>query len=192
MNGCSTYENLRNNIPLGGPSTPLNTTNGNKPDQKMDISQLLIWFEQSCGSTQAYYNPNSKEFLNYKNYQAFKESFRGKRYLKNGNYVSFVRPDYRSRLPPEYRNIVKKITGEDNSDRFKVYFNNATYRGYDLSYLEIYSEQESDYLYDTLHFKNDDFINLKSVFKSSLDDMGEMSGGEFDTSNRSIMCYLGL
>lgn len=72
---------------------------------------------------------------------------------------------------------------------YYVDFNNAIYRGYDLSRLELFYKPETDYVYNALYFKNNSFVELKPVFKTTRDDLDELRGGEFNIKNRSVMCF---
>lgn len=161
---------------------------------KTDLVGLVGWFENSCGFDPVSYTEGTKENQVQKKFDAFQESFMAKHYKPDGSYTAYVKPDYRSKLPANYREAVKNISVVEDSEgaHYYVDFNNATYRGYDLSRLELFYQPESDYVYDTLYFKNANFVELKSVFKTTRDELDELRGGEFNIKNRSVMCYLGL
>ena len=161
---------------------------------KTDLVGLVGWFENSCGFDQASYTEGTKENQVQKRFNAFQESFMAKQYKPNGSYTAYVEPDYRSKLPANYREAIKNISvvEDDEGVHYYVDFNNATYRGYDLSRLELFYQPESDYVYNALYFKNDNFLKLQPIFKTTRDDVDELRGGKFDAKNRSVMCYLGL
>lgn len=161
---------------------------------KTDLVGLVGWFENSCGFDQASYTEGTKENQVQKRFNAFQETFMAKQYKPNGSYTAYVKPDYRSKLPANYREAIKNISVVEDSEGVHYYvdFNNATHRGYDLSRLELFYKPETDYVYNALYFKNDNFVQLKPDFKTTRDDLDELRGGEFNTKNRSVMCYLGL
>ena len=161
---------------------------------KTDLVGLVGWFENSCGFGQASYTEGTKENQVQKRFDAFKETFMAKQYKTDGSYSAYVKPDYRSKLLTNYREAVKNISVVEDSEGVHYYvdFNNATYRGYDLSRLELFYQPESDYLYDTLYFRNANFVELKPAFQTTRDDLDELRGGEFDAKSRSVMCYLGM
>lgn len=185
------------NLPKQSIAQPTNKTvvsSQTKVSSKTDLVGLVGWFENSCGFDKVSYKEGTKENQVQKRFDAFQESFMAKQYKADGSYTAYVKPDYRSKLPANYREAVKNISVVEDSKGVHYYvdFNNATYRGYDLSRLELFYQPESDYVYDTLYFKNANFVELKSVFKTTRDDMDELRGGEFDAKSRSVMCYLGL
>ena len=196
MAGCSEMTGVMNdlqtmttsNLPKQGIAQP---TNKIAVSSKTDLVGLVGWFENSCGFDKASYTKGAKENQVQKRFDAFQESFMAKQYKTDGSYTAYVKPDYQSKLPANYREAVKNISVVEDSKGVHYYvdFNNATYRGYDLSRLELFYQPESDYVYDTLYFKNANFVELKSVFKTTRD---ELRGGEFDANSRSVMCYLGL
>ncbi|KRG34086.1 MULTISPECIES: hypothetical protein [unclassified Psychrobacter] len=161
---------------------------------KTDLVGLVGWFENSCGFDQASYTEGTKENQVQKRFNAFQESFMAKQYKPNGSYTAYVKPDYRSKLPANYREAIKNISvvEDDEGVHYYVDFNNATYRGYGLSRLELFYQPESDYVYNALYFKNDNFLKLQPIFKTTRDDVDELRGGNFNAKNRSVMCYLGL
>lgn len=197
--GCSEMTGVMNdlqtmttsNLPKQGIAQPTNKT---AVSSKTDLVGLVGWFENSCGFDKVSYTEGTKENQVQKRFEAFQESFMAKQYKDDGSYTAYVKPDYRSKLPANYREAVKNISVVEDSKGVHYYvdFNNATYRGYDLSRLELFYQPESDYVYDTLYFKNANFVELKSVFKTTRDEMDELRGGEFDANSRSVMCYLGL
>lgn len=161
---------------------------------KTDLVGLVGWFENSCGFDRASYTEGTKENQIKKRFDAFQETFMAKQYKSDGSYTAYVKPDYRSKLPPEYKEAIKDISvvEDDEGVHYYVDFNNATYRGYDLSRLELFYQPETDYVYNVLYFKNDNFVELKPVFKTIKDDLDELRGGNFDARSRSVMCYLGM
>lgn len=161
---------------------------------KTDLVGLVGWFENSCGFDQASYTNGTTENQVQKRFNAFQESFMAKQYKPNGSYTAYVKPDYRSKLPANYREAIKNISvvEDDEGVHYYVDFNNATYRGYGLSRLELFYQPESDYVYNALYFKNDNFLKLQPIFKTTRDDADELRGGNFNAKNRSVMCYLGL
>lgn len=164
------------------------------PTEKLDLVGLLKWFENSCGFNEMAYTPGTEENKRQQAFNTFEESFMGKRYQENGGYTPYVKPDYRQNLPALLTNVIKDISvvQDDEGIHYYVNFNNATYRGYDLSRLELFNRPESDYVYKSLYFKNSNFMELKPIFKTTRDDLDISRGGEFDSNSRSVMCYLGL
>lgn len=205
LTGCSEMTGVMNdlqtmttsNLPKQGIAQPINKTAVSsqiKGSSKTDLVGLVGWFENSCGFDPVSYTEGTKENQVQKRFDTFQESFMAKQYKADGSYTAYVKPDYRSKLPANYREAVKNISVVEDSKGVHYYvdFNNATYRGYDLSRLELFYQPESDYVYDTLYFKNANFVELKSVFKTTRDELDELRGGEFDANSRSVMCYLGL
>lgn len=205
LTGCSEMNSVMNdlqtmtasNLPKQSIAQPINKTvvsSQTTVSSKTDLVGLVGWFENSCGFDPVSYTEGTKENQVQKRFDAFQESFMAKQYKPDGSYTAYVKPDYRSKLPANYREVIKNISVVEDSEGVHYYvdFNNATYRGYDLSRLELFYQPESDYVYDTLYFKNANFVELKSVFKTTRDEMDELRGGEFDTNSRSVMCYLGL
>lgn len=162
--------------------------------QAQDLIELLGWFEKGCGfddeviqSTDEY-QPSPTE----KRYNDFKDAFMTSDYTQDDDYIATVTPNYQ--LPADYLAVVKDITvtEDDIGVYYYVHFNNATYRGYELDKLELFYAPESDFVYDVLHFKQDDFMTLKPQFKIVHDDSSGLDrGGEFDAKTRTIKCYLG-
>ena len=205
LTGCSEMTGVMNDLqtmatsklPKQGITQPINKTvvsSQTKESSKTDLVGLVGWFENSCGFDPVSYTEGTKENQVQKRFDAFQESFMAKQYKADGSYTAYVKSNYRSKLPANYRVAIKNISVVEDSKGVHYYvdFNNATYRGYDLSRLELFYQPESDYVYDTLYFKNANFVELKSVFKTTRDDLDELRGGEFDTNSRSVMCYLGL
>ena len=161
---------------------------------KTDLVGLLGWFENSCGFDSASSINGTKENQISNRFEAFQETFIAQKYTSDGNYTTYVKPDYRSKLPTLYNNAIQNITVTEDSEgvHYYVNFNNATYRGYDLSRLELFYQPETDYAYDVLHFKHANFVELAPIFKTTEDDMGEIRGGGFDAPSRTVNCYLGL
>lgn len=211
LSGCSEMTTLVDDLQatttslLGDQSTTAvatstnNTNMTNVPTKttslsKQDLVGLLGSFENSCGFDSASYREGTKENLTKKRFKAFQETFMAKRYNTNGSYTAYVEPNYRARLPAEYREAINNITVVQNNEgvKYSIDFNNATYRGYDLSRLELFYQPESDNAYSTLYFKNSNFTALKPVFKTIRDDLDELRGANFDVNSRSVVCYLGL
>lgn len=205
LTGCSEMTGVMNdlqtmttsNLPKQGITQPTNKAaalSQTVASSKTDLVGLVGWFENSCGFDPVSYTEGTKENQVQKRFDAFQESFMAKQYKADGSYTAYVKPDYRSKLPANYREAVKNISVVEDSKGVHYYvdFNNATYRGYDLSRLELFYQPESDYVYDTLYFKSANFVELKSFFKTTRDELDELRGGEFDAKSRSVMCYLGL
>lgn len=185
------------NLPKQSVAQPTNKTaisSQTTVSSKTDLVGLVGWFENSCGFDQASYTEGTKENQVQKRFNAFQESFMAKQYKPNGSYTAYVKPNYRSKLPTNYREAIKNIFVVEDGEGVHYYvdFNNATYRGYDLSRLELFYQPETDYVYNVLYFKNDKFVELKPVFKTTKDDLDELRGGKFNAKNRSVMCYLGM
>lgn len=204
LTGCSEMSAVMNdlqtmttsNLPKQSVGQPTNKTAISSQTtvlSKTDLVGLFGWFENSCGFDQASYTEGTKENQVQKRFNAFQESFMAKQHKPNGSYTAYVKPDYRSKLPTNYREAVKNISVVEDGEgvHYHVDFNNATYRGYDLSRLELFYQPETDYVYNVLYFKNDNFVELKPVFKTTRDDLDELRGGTFNAKNRSVMCYLG-
>lgn len=203
--GCSEMTGVINdlqtmttsNLPKQSIAQPINkiaVSSQTRVSSKTDLVGLVGWFENSCGFDPLSYTEGTKENQVQKRFDTFQKSFMAKQYKTDGRYSAYVKPDYRSKLPANYREVIKHISVVEDSEGVHYYvdFNNATYRGYDLSRLELFYQPESDYVYDTLYFKNANFVELKSVFKTTRDELEELRGGEFDAKSRSVMCYLGL
>lgn len=203
--GCSEMTGVMNdlqtmttsNLPKQNVTQPTNKAavlSQTVASSKTDLVGLVGWFENSCGFDPVSYIEGTKENQVQKRFDNFQESFMAKQYKADGSYTAHVKPDYRSKLPANYREAVRDISVVEDSKGVHYYvdFNNATYRGYDLSRLELFYQPEGDYVYDTLYFKNANFVELKPVFKTTRDDLDELRGGEFDAKSRSVMCYLGL
>lgn len=205
LTGCSEMSAVMNdlqtmttsNLPKQSVAQPTNKiaiSSQTTVSSKTDLVGLVGWFENSCGFDQASYTEGTKENQVQKRFNAFQESFMAKQYKPNGSYTAYVKPDYRSKLPAAYREAIRNISVVEDGEGVHYYvdFNNATYRGYDLSRLELFYQPESDYVYNALYFKNDNFLKLQTIFKTTRDDVDELRGGKFDAKNRSVMCYLGL
>lgn len=203
--GCSEMNGVMNdlqtmttsNLPKQNTAQPTNkiaVSSQTRVSSKTDLVGLVGWFENSCGFDPVSYTEGTKENQVQKRFDTFQKTFMAKQYKPDGSYTAYVKPDYRSKLPADYREAIKHISVVEDSEGVHYYvdFNNATYRGYDLSRLELFYQPESDYVYDTLYFKNANFVELKSVFKTTRDELDELRGGEFDAKSRSVMCYLGL
>lgn len=165
-----------------------------KPTEKLDLVGLLGWYENSCGFGNKSYTEGTQENLSGKRFDAFKETFMEGRYTPESGYKAYVKSDYRKNLPVAINNVIQDISVVQDSQGVHYYvdFINATYRGYDLSRLELFYEPETDYIYDVLYFKNDNFVELKPIFTTITDDLDNLRGGEFNVQNRSVTCYLGL
>lgn len=205
LTGCSEMTGVMNdlqtmttsNLPkqnIAQPTNKIAVSSQIRVSSKTDLVGLVGWFENSCGFDPVSYTEGTKENQIQKRFDAFQKTFMAKQYKADGSYSAYVKPNYRSKLPANYREAVKNISVVEDSEGVHYYvdFNNATYRGYDLSRLELFYQPESDYVYDTLYFKNANFVELKSIFKTTRDDLDELRGGEFDAKSRSVMCYLGL
>ena len=205
LTGCSEMNGVMSdlqtmtisNLPKQSIAQPINKTtvlSQTVASSKTDLVGLVGWFENSCGFDPVSYTEGTKENKVQKRFDAFQESFMAKQYKADGSYTAYVKPDYRSKLPANYKEAIRNISVVEDSEgtHYYVDFNNATYRGYDLSRLELFYQPESDYIYDTLYFKNANFLELKPSFKTTRDELDELRGGEFDAKSRSVMCYLGL
>lgn len=198
--GCSDMNTLMTDLQtmttstMPNQSAPQVTKTTPQPAEKLDLVGLLKWFENSCGSNEMAYKLGTEENKRKEAFDNFKESFMGKRYQANGNYTPYVKPDYRQNLPTLLTNVIKDISVVEDSEGVHYYvdFNNATYRGYDLSRLELFYQPETDYVYNALYFKNSNFMELQPIFKTTRDDLDTLRGGEFNAQNRSVTCYLGL
>lgn len=199
LSGCSEMNTVMNDVKTTTNSKMSNRsvsqqTNETVVSSETDLVGLLGWFENSCGFNEVSYTEGTKENQIEKKYKAFQEAFMAKQYKSDGNYKAYVKPDYRKNLPAAINNAIKDITVVQDNEGVHYYvdFNNATYRGYDLSRLELFYQPESDYVYDVLYFKNDNFMRLKPIFKTITDNLDTSRGGYFNAQNRSVMCYLGL
>lgn len=200
LTGCSDMntfmDDLQNATTSTMPSQSASKVNKTtpQPTEKLDLVGLLQWFENSCGSNEMAYRSGTEEYKRKEAFNTFKESFMGKRYQTDGGYTPYVKPDYRQNLPALLTNVIKDISVVQDSEGVHYYvdFKDATYRGYDLSRLELFYQPETDYVYDALYFQNSKFMELKPIFKTTRDDLDIMRGGEFDAQSRSVMCYLGL
>lgn len=161
--------------------------------EKQDLVDLLGWFEEGCGFGQYMTDSEPAPSAIDQRYDAFKNSFMTQSYTLEDEPIATVTRDYK--LPEAYRNAVKDISvkQEDDGVSYTVKFSDATYRGYDLDKLEIFYAPESDYLFDVLYFKNDDFMALKPQFKA-IDDINydDKRVGVFDVKTKTVLCYLGL
>lgn len=175
------------------PKTTVNKKVTNQPS-KQDMVDVLWQFERSCGFEDALNTEGTAEYIVSQRYDTFKDTFMLNNQGQDDNYKAYVDPNYRTRLPAEYNRAIKDITvDQDNGDvHYYVNFQNATYRGFDLDKLEVFYRTETDYVYDVLHFKNTDFVELKPLFKSVPDMDGNPRGGTFDVDKRSITCYYGM
>lgn len=186
LSGCSEMNTVMTDLQtmtsstMPNQSTPKVIKTSPKPTEKLDLVGLVGWFENSCGFDERY--------------NFFKETFMGEQYQSGVGSVAYVKSDYRKNLPAAINNVIQNISVvQDNQGvHYYVDFNNATYRGYDLSRLELFYEPETDYIYDVLYFKNNNFVELKPIFKTTTDDLDNLRGGEFNVQNRSVTCYLGL
>ncbi|MBE8610652.1 hypothetical protein ACT3RS_13425 [Psychrobacter sp. AOP7-D2-23] len=154
---------------------------------KTDLVGLVGWFENSCGFDQASYKNGTTENQIQKRFNTFQDSFMAKQYKSEGDYTAYVKPDYRAKLPASINEAIKNISVVEDGEGVHYYvdFNNATYRGYGLSRLELFYQPESDYVYNALYFKNDNFLKLQPIFKTTRDDVDELRGGNFNAKNRS-------
>ena len=185
LSGCSEMNTVMTDLQtmttstIPNQSTPQVKKISSKPAEKLDLVGLLKGFENSCDFD--------------KRYNIFKETFMGEQYSGVGP-VAYVKSDYRKNLPAAISNVIKNISVVQDNEGVHYYvdFINATYRGYDLSRLELFYQPETDYIYDVLYFKNNNFIELKPIFKTTTDDLDNLQGGEFNVQNRSVTCYLGL
>lgn len=170
------------------------TSSSSQPTSKTDLVGLLKWFEDSCGFTEMAYRSGTEEYKRMQAFNMFEESFMGKRSQADGSYTLYVKPDYRQNLPALLTNAIKDISVVQDSEGVHYYvdFKGATYRGYDLSRLELFYQPETDYVYNSLYFGNNNFMELQPIFKTTKDDLDIVRGGEFDAQSRSVMCYLGL
>lgn len=161
--------------------------------EKQDLVDLLGWFEEGCGFGQYMTDAEPVPSAIDQRYEAFKNSFMTYSYTPEDEYIATVTRDYA--LPEAYRDAVKDISVKQDDDgvSYTVKFSDATYRGYDLDKLEIFYAPESDYLFDVLYFKNDDFMALKPQFKG-IEDMNydDQRIGVFDAKAKTVLCYLGL
>ncbi|WP_201583340.1 hypothetical protein [Psychrobacter jeotgali] len=200
LSGCSEMNTVMTDLQnsstsaVASQSVPQVNKVSPKPTEKLDLVGLVGWFEDSCGFDNKSYTEGTQENLIGKRFDAFKETFMEERYTPESGYKAYVKPDYRKNLPAAINNVIQNISVvQDNQGvHYYVDFINATYRGYDLSRLELFYQPESDYIYDVLYFKNDNFVELKPIFKTTMDDLDNLRGGEFNVNSRSVMCYLGL
>ncbi len=155
---------------------------------KRDLVDLLGWFEHSCGFSEL---SDPEVIAINKRFSKFTDSFMSDSY--EDSYLSaYLKPDYQ--VPIEYRDYVKDIVlvQDDNAVHYYIDFNNASYRGYDISRLELSYAKEGAYRYYVLYFKDASFVLLKPRFIKMEDDIGIIRGGEFDPRSRSINCGIGM
>ena len=186
LSGCSEMNTVMTDLQtmttstIPNQSTPQVKKISSKPAEKLDLVGLLKGFENSCDFD--------------KRYDAFQKTFMEEQYRPGVGSVAYVKSDYRKNLPAAINNTIKNISVVQDNEGVHYYvdFNNATYRGYDLSRLELFYQPETDYIYDVLYFKNNNFIELKPIFTTITDELDNLRGGEFNVQNRSVTCYLGL
>ncbi len=188
-----TVEEVEATEPTIEPSVVVEKVATTPTPEKQDLVDLLGWFEEGCGFGQYMTDAEPIPSAIDQRYEDFKQSFMTQSYTSEDEPIATVTRDYE--LPDAYRDAVEDITVDQDDDgvSYMINFKNATYRGYDLDKLEVFYAPESDYLFDVLYFKSDDFMALKPRFKA-IDDMNldDPRIGKFDTKTRTIMCYLGL
>lgn len=203
LSGCMERPALlteRQEVAIGN-NTPLNNTSSKQTKSSSNISKtemvgLLGWFEDACGMTANAQSANTAEGKRKQVYDAFTNSFIASRLDNEHLKVASVNPNYQ--LPDQYRPAIQNISvaqdGPGADIHYYVDFKNATYRGHDLKRLEVFNRPESGYNYQKLYFKDASFTQLKPVFKRIEDELnpGGFIEGEFDSGERSIMCYLGV
>lgn len=203
LTGCAESSALRTEIQkvAFGTKTTLNDRHSiqktsNTSTSKTEMVGLLGWFEEACGMTANAQSANTPEGQRKRVYNAFTNSFIASRLNNEHLKVALVNPNYQ--LPSQYRPAIQNISvAQDRPGadiHYYVDFKNATYRGHNLKRLEVFNRPESDYDYQKLYFKDANFTQLKPVFKRIEDELnpGGFIEGEFDNSERSIMCYLGV
>lgn len=186
LTGCAESSALRTDI----------QKTSNSSTSKIEMVGLLGWFEDACGMMANAQSANTAEGKRKQVYNAFTDSFIASRLNNEHLKVASVNPNYQ--LPSQYRPAIQDISVVQDSPgadiHYYVDFKNATYRGHDLKRLEVFNRPESDYNYQKLYFKDANFTQLKPIFKRIEDELnpGDFIEGKFDSSERSIMCYLGV
>ncbi|MGP4120633.1 hypothetical protein ACT3N8_12525 [Psychrobacter aquimaris] len=164
----------------------------NHEQPKQELLQALRFFEDSCGFVDGAKNNGFDASPSEKDFDAFKSSFIG--HDSNAAFEDQYYLKSLSSVPKQYRKAIDDIQveqDEEGSIRYSVYFKNATYRDHDLDKLVIFFKPETDYAYayDTLYFKNKNFVDLKPSFKQVyVDWLGGYSGAVFNLENNSVTC----
>lgn len=189
VSGCTEQKANSEAVSAKVDSTPTQLISTHE-QPKQELLQALRFFEDSCGFVDGAKNNGFDASPSEKDFDAFKSSFIG--HDSNAAFEDqyYLKP--LSSIPKQYRKAIDDIQveqDEEGSMRYSVYFKNATYRDHDLDKLVIFFKPETDYAYDTLYFKNKNFVDLKPSFKQVyVDWLGGYSGAVFNLENNSVTC----